>query len=95
VPAVAHADDAQGSTQKGRAVASAAQAPTQFMLNGRIRKLNNEIREREAKNQKLSPATRSTLEAIRKKLDGAASAEERRQVATELDGWEKLFLPRR
>ncbi|WNG23528.1 serine/threonine protein kinase [Cystobacter fuscus] len=95
VPAVAHADDAQGSTQKGRAVAAAAQAPTQFMLNGRIRKLNNEIEARLATGQKLSPATRPTLEKIRKKVDGAVSAEERRQVATELDGWERLFLPRR
>ncbi|MFY0583693.1 serine/threonine-protein kinase [Cystobacter fuscus] len=95
VPAIAHADDAQGSTQKGRVVATTAQAPTQFMLNGRIRKLNNEIEARLATGQKLSPATRPTLEKIRKKVDGAVSAEERRQVATELDGWERLFLPRR
>ncbi|EPX60153.1 hypothetical protein D187_002239 [Cystobacter fuscus DSM 2262] len=95
VPAVAHADDAQGSTQKGRSVAAAAQAPTQFMLQGRIRKFYRDIESREAKNQKLSPAIRPTLEQIRKKVDGAVSAEERRQAAIELDGWEKLFLPRR
>ncbi|OJH36137.1 serine/threonine-protein kinase [Cystobacter ferrugineus] len=97
VPAVAHADDSdeQGSTHKGRTVAAAAQVPTQFMLQGRIRKLNRDIDTRLATGQKLSPATRPTLEKIRKKADTAVSAEERRQVATELDGWERLFLPRR
>jgi hypothetical protein len=95
VPAVAHADDAQGSTPKGRAVATAAQAPNQATLRIRIRKLEQAINTQLASGNKLSPATRPTLEAIRKKVDGAASAEERRQVATELDGWEKLFLRRR
>ncbi|WP_395848316.1 serine/threonine-protein kinase [Cystobacter fuscus] len=95
VPAVAHADDAQGSTQKGRTVATAAQAPNQATLRLRIRKLEQDINTQLASGNKLSPATRPTLEKIRKKAEGAVSAEERRQVATELDGWEKLFLRRR
>ncbi|MET0402436.1 MAG: serine/threonine-protein kinase [Cystobacter sp.] len=92
VQAIAHDDeaDAQPAAQKVR-----PQAPTQPALLSRIRKINNVIEERIKAGEKLSPAIRTTLEPIRKRADSAASPEQRRQVATELDGWERLFLPRR
>jgi serine/threonine-protein kinase len=65
------------------------------MLIGRIRKIDHDIDTRLKAGEKLSPAIRSTLETIRKKAGTAASTEQRRQVATELDSWERLFLPRR
>jgi serine/threonine protein kinase len=78
------------TTQKPR-----AQTTTQFMLQGRIRKLDRKIQARTEAGEKLSPATRSTLEKIRGKADTAVTAEELRQVSKELDDWEKFFLPRR
>jgi serine/threonine-protein kinase len=90
VPAVAHAEtpDAQPAAVKGR-------TPTQSSLLGRVRKLDREVETSLQAGQKLSPATRPTLEKIRKKAETAATPEERRQVALELDTWEKLFLRRK
>ncbi|HYO55773.1 serine/threonine-protein kinase [Archangium sp.] len=90
VPAVAHTDspDVQPVAQKGR-------TPTQASLLGRIRKLDHEVETSLQAGQKLSPATRPTLEKIRKKAETVATPEERRQVALELDSWEKLFLRRK
>jgi serine/threonine-protein kinase len=68
---------------------------TQAALLGRIRKLDRDIDTLTQAGQKLSPATRRTLDAIREKAESATTPEERRQVAKELDGWEKFFLRRK
>lgn len=68
---------------------------TQSALLGRIRKLDRDIDTLTQAGQKLSPATRRTLDAIREKAESASTPEERRQVAKELDGWEKFFLRRK
>jgi serine/threonine-protein kinase len=73
----------------------AKRALTQAMLLARIRKLDKDIDTLSQSGQKLSPATRRTLEDIRRKAESATSAEERRKVAKELDGWEKFFLRRK
>ncbi|HYO64954.1 MAG TPA: hypothetical protein VEU33_02625, partial [Archangium sp.] len=70
-------------------------ALTQAMLLGRIRKLDRDIDTLTQSGQKLSPATRRTLDAIREKAESATTPEERRKVAKELDGWEKFFLRRK
>ncbi|HEX5747214.1 MAG TPA: serine/threonine-protein kinase [Archangium sp.] len=70
-------------------------ALTQAALLGRIRKLDRDIDTLTQAGQKLSPATRRTLDAIREKAESATTSEERRQVAKELDGWEKFFLRRK
>lgn len=70
-------------------------APSQNLLRGRIRTLDKELDTRSQSGQKLSPAARSTLEKLREKTEAATSSEERRQVAKELDDWEKFFLRRK
>ncbi|WP_375770371.1 serine/threonine protein kinase [Archangium gephyra] len=70
-------------------------ALTQTALLARIRKLDREVDTLSQSGQKLSPATRRTLDDIREKAESASTPEERRQVAKELDGWEKFFLRRK
>ncbi|PTL80060.1 serine/threonine protein kinase [Vitiosangium sp. GDMCC 1.1324] len=92
VPAVAHSEtpEALPAAQKGRPA-----APTQSALFTRIRKLERDIDASLSAGKKLSPATRPTLDRIREKAETAASSEERRAVAKELDDWEKFFLRRK
>jgi serine/threonine-protein kinase len=68
---------------------------TQAALLARIRKLDKDIDTLSLSGQKLSPATRRTLDAIRQKAEEASTAEERRRVSKELDSWEKFFLRRK
>ena len=100
---------ASATAQQGNAVQPAAQVVTtpetpeppvkrsltQAALLTRIRKLDKDVDTLSQSGQKLSPATRRTLENIRKKAEAATTPEERRQVAKELDGWEKFFLRRK
>jgi serine/threonine-protein kinase len=65
------------------------------MLLGRIRKLDLDVAARAESGQALSPATRTTLEGIRRRAETAGTPEERRQVAQELSDWERLFLRRK
>jgi serine/threonine-protein kinase len=100
---------ASATAQQGNAVQPATQVVTttetpeppvkrsltQAALLTRIRKLDKEVDTLSQSGQKLSPATRRTLDDIRKKAEAATTAEERRKVAKELDGWEKFFLRRK
>jgi serine/threonine-protein kinase len=100
---------ASATAQQGNAVQPAAQVVTttetpeppvkrsltQAALLTRIRKLDKEVDTLSQSGQKLSPATRRTLDDLRKKAEAATTAEERRKVAKELDGWEKFFLRRK
>ncbi|HZI07473.1 MAG TPA: hypothetical protein VEZ71_25880, partial [Archangium sp.] len=100
---------ASATAQQGNTVQPAAQVVTtpetpeppvkrsltQAALLTRIRKLDKDVDTLSQSGQKLSPATRRTLEDIRKKAESATTPEERRQVAKELDGWEKFFLRRK
>nr|WP_326938708.1 protein kinase [Archangium violaceum] len=69
--------------------------PTQSALLGRIRKLDRDIDTLNQAGQKLSPAARRTLDAIREKAESATTPDERRQVVKELADWEKFFLRRK
>ncbi|WPB76060.1 protein kinase [Archangium violaceum] len=70
-------------------------ALTQSALLGRIRKLDRDIDTLTEAGQKLSPAARRTLDAIREKAESATTPDERRQVVKELADWEKFFLRRK
>ena len=100
---------ASATAQQGNSVQPAAQVVTttetpeppvkrsltQAALLARIRKLDKDVDTLSQSGQKLSPATRRTLDAIRQKAEEATTPEERRKVAKELDGWEKFFLRRK
>ena len=72
-----------------------ASAPSQTSLISRIFKLQHEAELGIKAGQTMSPATRSSLERIKRKADDASSIEDRRKVAQDLDAWEKLFLHRK
>ncbi|QRK12223.1 protein kinase [Archangium violaceum] len=92
VPAVARGEnpDAQQVAQKR----PESSAPTRTALLGRIRQYAREIDELES-HQTLSGATRTTLDGLRARAQAASTPEERRQIATELDDWKRLFLRRK
>ncbi len=77
-------------------VPKARPAPSQVALLGRISKFEGQVATGFARDgQKLSPAARGTLRNLRQKVEIAGTPDERRQLARELDGWEKLFLHRK
>ncbi|WNG33220.1 protein kinase [Archangium minus] len=92
VPAVAPSEnqDAQQVAQKR----PESSGPTRTALLSKIRQYDREIEEL-ASQQTLSGATRSTLDALRKRAQTASTPEERRQIAIELEDWRRFFLKRK
>ncbi len=70
-------------------------APSHAALLARVQKFDRDVEARAQAGQPLSPATRKTLDGLRKKVETASTAEERRQVSKELTSWEKMFLRRK
>ena len=95
VPAVAHVDNPTEDTQPAVQKTPTPSAPSLATLLGRIQKLDRDVEARAHSGQPLSPATRKTLDSLRKRVETAGTPEERRQVAKELTSWEKMFLRRK
>jgi serine/threonine-protein kinase len=95
VPAVAHPENPSEDTQPAVQKTPVPAAPSQATLLSRIQKLDRDVEARAQAGQPLSPATRKTLDGLRRKVETAGTAEERRQVARELTSWEKMFLRRK
>ncbi len=94
-PAVAHSDNPAEDTQPAVQKAPTPPAPSHATLLGRIQKLDRDVEARSQSGQPLSPATRKTLDGLRKRVETASTPEERRQVAKEMTSWEKMFLRRK
>ncbi|MBM7119337.1 serine/threonine-protein kinase [Archangium primigenium] len=82
-------------TEEPAAAPKRPAAPTPFVLQGRIRKLDRAVLTRMEAGESISPASRTTLEALRGRTTPTASADELRQVSKELDDWERMFLRRK
>lgn len=70
-------------------------APSQAVLLARLQTLERDVEARIAAGEKMSPATRTTLESLREEAREAEDAETRRELARKINGWEKMFLRRR
>ncbi len=92
VQPVAHHEPSDSQTQAPKV----RTAPTQAALLRRIEQFERQVDTGVSRNgQKLSPAAHTTLEKLRRKAEVAGTPEQRREMASQLDSWEKLFLRRK